>query len=130
MTTEQENTVDALKEACPGYAVMRSLVMSFRTILRTGKIETLHAWMNKATASGIYRMQRFVRTLKQAQSAVEAAVEQNWSNGPVVGHINQLLRHSSGRCMVEQDLNCFAHASYLSRLLPACTKGEEEPSYC
>jgi hypothetical protein len=29
--------------------------------------------------------------------------------------------------MVEQDLNYFAHASYLSRLLPACTKGEEEP---
>src|SRR5271169_5376894 len=41
MTTEQENTVDALKKACPGYAVMRSLVMSFRTILRTGKIKTL-----------------------------------------------------------------------------------------
>jgi hypothetical protein len=90
MTTEQENTVDALKKACPGYAVMRSLVMSFRTILRTGKIETLHAWMNKATASGIYRMQRFVRTLKQDQSAVEAAVEQKWGNGPVEGHINRL----------------------------------------
>jgi hypothetical protein len=43
MTTEQQNTVDALKKACPGYAVMRSLVMSFRTILRTGKIKTLHA---------------------------------------------------------------------------------------
>jgi hypothetical protein len=39
---------------------MRSLVMSFRTILRTGKIKTLHAWMNKATASGIYKMQRFL----------------------------------------------------------------------
>jgi transposase len=90
MTTEQQNTVDALKKACPGYAVMRSLVMSFRTILRTGKIKTLHAWMNKATASGIYKMQRFVRTLKQDQSAVDAAVEQSWSNGPVEGHINRL----------------------------------------
>ena len=58
-----------------------SLVMSFRTILRTGKIKTLHAWMNKASASGIYKMQRFVRTLKQDQSAVDAAVEQSWSNG-------------------------------------------------
>jgi hypothetical protein len=55
-----------------------------------GKIKTLHAWMKKADASGIYRMQRFVRTLKQDQSAVEAAVEQSWSNGPVEGHINRL----------------------------------------
>ena len=83
MTTEQENTVDALKKACPGYAVMRSLVMSFRHILRTGKIKTLRAWMKKADTSGIYRMQRFVRTLRQDQSAVESAVEQSWSNGPV-----------------------------------------------
>jgi hypothetical protein len=56
MTAEQANTVDALKKACPGYVVMRSLVMSFRTILRTGKIKTLRAWMKKADASGIYRM--------------------------------------------------------------------------
>jgi transposase len=41
--------------------------------------------MKKADASGIYRMQRFVRALKQDQSAVEAAVEQGWSNGPVEG---------------------------------------------
>lgn len=85
----QGNTVDALKKACPGYAVMRSLVMSFRTILRTGKVKTLRAWMKKADASGIYRMQRFVRTLKQDQGAVEAAVEQSWSNSPVEGQINQ-----------------------------------------
>ena len=44
----------------------------------------------EATDSGIYGMQRFVRTLKQDLSAVEAAVEQTWSNGPVEGHINKL----------------------------------------
>jgi transposase len=42
------------------------------------------------SASGIYKMQHFVRTLKQDQSAVDAAVEQYWSNGPVEGHINRL----------------------------------------
>ena len=61
MTAEQGNTVGALKKAWPGYAVMRSLVVGFRTILRTGKIKTLHAWMKKADASGLYRMQRFVQ---------------------------------------------------------------------
>jgi hypothetical protein len=44
MTAEQGNSVNASKKACPGYAVMRSPVMGFRTILRTGKIETLHAY--------------------------------------------------------------------------------------
>ena len=68
----------------------RSLVMGFRTLLRTGKIKTLHAWMNKAIDSGIYEMQRFVRKLKQNLSAVEAAVEETWSNGPVEGHISRL----------------------------------------
>src|SRR5271169_3589087 len=34
---------------------------------------------------------------------------------------------SIARCMAEQDSNYFAHASCLSRLLPACTKFEEEP---
>ena len=90
MTAEQESVVDALKRDCPGYAVMRSLVMGFRTILRTGSIETLHDWMNRATNSGIYGMQRFVRRLKQDQSAVEAAVKETWSNGPVEGHISRL----------------------------------------
>ncbi len=90
MIAEQEIVVDVLKETCPGYAVMRSLVMGFRTILRIGKIETLHNWMKKANDSGIYGMQRFVHRLKQDQSAVEAAVEETWSNGPVEGQINRL----------------------------------------
>jgi transposase len=32
-----------------------------------GKIKTLHAWMKKADACGLYGMQRFVRRLKQDQ---------------------------------------------------------------
>ena len=90
MTVEQGASVDALKNSCPGYTAMRGLVMGFRTILRTGKIETLHKWMEKATDSGIYGMQRFVHTLKQDPSAVEAAVEETWSNGPVEGNISRL----------------------------------------
>lgn len=93
--------------------------------LRTGKIKTLHAWMKKADAYGLYRMQRFVRRLKQDQSAVEAAVE-SWSNGPVEGHINRLKtlkRQMYGRAGFE-----LLRARVVPlRLLPFCTKGEEEP---
>jgi hypothetical protein len=44
-----------------------------------------------------------LRTLKQDLSAIEAAVTEPWSNGPVEGHINR-LKTLSGRCMDAQVL--------------------------
>lgn len=47
---------------------------------------------------------RFVWTLKQDLSAVEAAVTQRWSNGLVEGHVNRLTmlkRQMYGRAGVE-----------------------------
>jgi transposase len=47
---------------------------------------------------------RFVRTLKQDLSAVEAGVSEPWSNGPVEGHINRLKmlkRPMYGRAGIE-----------------------------
>jgi transposase len=42
--------------------------------------------------TGIHSLVRFVRTLnlKQDLSAVEAAVSEPWSNGPVEGQLNRL----------------------------------------
>jgi hypothetical protein len=82
--------VHRFKQHCPGYAVMRKLVLSLRTILRTGKLATLHSWMERALKTGIHASQRFVRTLKQDMGAVEAAVAEQWSNGPIEGHVNRL----------------------------------------
>ena len=45
--------MDALKNACPDFARMRSVVMSFRGILQAGKVATLARWMQKANGSGI-----------------------------------------------------------------------------
>jgi hypothetical protein len=45
--------VDALKNACPDFARMRSVVMSFRGILQAGKVATLARRMKKANGSGI-----------------------------------------------------------------------------
>jgi len=90
LTLRQREIVDRLKQHCPGYAVMRNLVLSFRTILRVGKLATPHDWMERAFETGIHPLQRFVRTLKQDIGAVEAAVTERWSNGPVEGHINRL----------------------------------------
>jgi transposase len=90
LTGWQAAKVDALKKACPDFARMRSLVMSFRGILQSGRVRTLVRWMKKANGSGIYGMKRFVRKLKHDLAAVKNALRESWSNGPVEGHINRL----------------------------------------
>jgi transposase len=90
LTPEQAEIVDAFKQQCPGFAVMRKLVLNFRSLLRVGKLAPLRRWMKRAQKTGIHALTRFVRTLQQDLRAVEAAVTEPWSNGPVEGHINRL----------------------------------------
>ena len=69
-----------------------------------GKVATLHRWLTRAHATNIHALQRFVRTLRQDLGAVEGAVTEPWSNGPVEGHINRLKtlrRQMYGRAGVE-----------------------------
>ena len=79
-------------------------MLSFRAILRMGKVATLHRWMDRAAVTDIDALQRFVRTLRHDLSAVEGAVTERWSNGPVEGQINRLKmlrRQMYGRAGVE-----------------------------
>lgn len=104
LTPQQEEIVDAFKQQCPDFAVMRKLVLGFRSVLRLGKLVGLHSWLEQAQNSGIHAITRFVRTLKQDLGAVEAAVTEPWSNGPVEGHVNRLKtikRQMYGRAGVE-----------------------------
>ena len=104
LNERRAQTVDALKAHCPGFTTMRRLVLSFGTILRVGKVATLHRWMTRAHATNIPPLQRFVRTLRQDLGAVDAAVTEPWSNGPVEGQINRLKalrRQMYGRAGVE-----------------------------
>jgi transposase len=115
LTARQAEIVDGLKERCPGFTTMRQLVLSFRTILRVGKVETLHRWLARAQATSILPLQRFVKRLRRDLEAVEGAVTQVWSNGPVEGHINRLTtlrRQMYGRAGV---------ALLRARLLPLPT---------
>ena len=104
LSDRQVEIVDALKHHCPTFTTMRRLVLSFRTILRVGTVATLHRWMARATATEIDALQRFVRKLRQDLGAVEGAVTERWSNGPVEGHINRLKtlrRQMYGRAGVD-----------------------------
>jgi hypothetical protein len=52
-----------------------------------GVLRQFSTLLEKAEASGIEGMRRFVRQLKKDMEAVENAVKEVWSNGPVEGHI-------------------------------------------
>jgi transposase len=69
---------------------MRRLSFGFRSILCRGKVTTLHRWLEDARKTGTHSLERFVRTVKQDLNAVESAVTEKWSNGPVEGQINRL----------------------------------------
>jgi transposase len=53
-------------------------------------VTTLHRWLEEARRAGIDSLVRFVRTVRQDLNAVESAVRESWSNGPVEGQINRL----------------------------------------
>jgi transposase len=64
----------------------------------------LHRWMDRARASGIGLIQTFESRLQRDILAVEAAVTDRWSNGPVEGQVNRLKmlkRQMYGRAGVE-----------------------------
>jgi Transposase len=120
--------VDALKKACPDFARMRSLVMSFRGILQSGKTATLARWIKKANRSGIYGMNRFVRKLNHDLAAVQNALRESWSNGPVGGaHQSaedpQAPDVRSSRLRTSYEPDCCRCSG-----VPPCTEIEEEPN--
>src|ERR1700716_28612 len=77
LTAGNAQIVDALKVGCPGYAVMRSLMMGFRALLKQSPpapgttarqsprtVTALHQWMACARATGIALIQNFESRLQ------------------------------------------------------------------
>jgi transposase len=82
--------VDALKQSCPAFALMRSLATQFQGILRSGTAKGLTKWLTEAKNCGIYSLKRFAKTLRRDWAAVQNALKEPFSNAPVEGHINRL----------------------------------------
>jgi transposase len=130
LTPRQAAKVDALKSASADFAAMRRLVMEFRGVVKSKRADKLDKWLKDATASGIYAMRRFVRTLRQDIDAVRNAITEPWSNGQTEGQINRLKtlkRSMYGRAGLEL---------LRARMLPirrynacASTEFEEEPYF-
>jgi transposase len=90
MLTERQSKIVEFLKRHTDFATMRQLVLSFRSILCGGKVSSMKRWIKEAEAAGIAAISKFVKQLKKDRAALENAVEQVWSNGPVEGHINRL----------------------------------------
>jgi transposase len=66
------------------------LVEEFAALVRKQGGTTLQDWQEKALGGASVEMRRFAEGLKRDQAAVQAALDEPWSNGPVEGHINRL----------------------------------------
>jgi transposase len=90
MLNERQRKIVEFLKRTPDFVTMRHLVLSFRSILRRGRVATLKRRIQAAENAGMAAISRFVGQLKRDQRAVENAVAYGWSNGPVEGHINRL----------------------------------------
>ena len=50
----------------------------------------LDEWLASTEAADVPELRTFAASLRQDQAAVQAAITEPWSNGPVEGHVNRL----------------------------------------
>ena len=81
---------DSFLRFCPAAYNVRRLVLQFRAMLRWRRSVRVLKWIEAAISSGFPRIAQFARTLRRDLRAVELAVTEPWSNGPLEGHINRL----------------------------------------
>jgi transposase len=66
------------------------LADAFAALIRKQSPGTLSEWLTRGEASPDPDLRRFAEGIRREEAAVQAAVAQTWSNGPVEGHVNRL----------------------------------------
>lgn len=66
------------------------LAHRFAELIRGRSGETLADWLAAAEGSACPELGRFAGGIRRDESAVQAAVVDRWSNGPVEGNVNRL----------------------------------------
>jgi len=90
LTADERAYLTRLYQACPQVALAEALVEEFGTVLRERAVDSLYTWLRRAETSGITEVQVLARSIWLDQSAVEAAVRLDWSQGQVEGFVNKL----------------------------------------
>jgi transposase len=90
LSTSQQFLLDRLAVECPDSTRLRRMSLDFREALTSGDSRHLQIWIERVKRSEIGPMVRFAWSLTKDLSAVNAAVDTEWSNGQVEGQINRL----------------------------------------
>ncbi len=89
-TEKQVTQVTRLREIDVAVAETMALVEGFAALVRQQNGWTLTDWQEKARTGVSVELRRFAEGLGRDQGAVQAALQEPWSNGPVEGHVNRL----------------------------------------
>jgi transposase len=90
LTAAEQRYLTHLARVCPLVSLGQALVQEFATVLREHDVSGLYAWLRGAEHCAIREVARVARGLWSDRQAIEAAVELEWSNGPVEGFVNKL----------------------------------------
>jgi len=81
---------DAIRRADAPLAEALDLAKAFAAMVRKESPLPLAAWLTKAERSAFPDIRHFAAGLRHEEAAVQAALTETWSNGPVEGHVNRL----------------------------------------
>lgn len=90
LSAEQEAYRTALCQVCPEIAAAYELAQRFVLMVRHRQVNRLDPWLADAQASAVSQLKTFATGLRKDYGALRAALELEWSNGPVEGHVNRL----------------------------------------
>jgi transposase len=87
---EQRARLDGIRGHSAELSAALDLADEFTALIRKHSEETLTAWLVSAEASSCPEIRRFAEGIRRDEAAVQAAVSERWSNGPVEGQVNRL----------------------------------------
>jgi transposase len=87
---EAQARLDQVRAASPDLMAALDLADEFKGLIRKQSSGTLRDWLTRAEASPCPEIRHFAEGIRRDESAVNAAITLDWSNGPVEGHVNRL----------------------------------------
>ena len=86
----EQARLDAIRAGSDELTAALELADEFAELIRQRSQGTLSDWLTRGEACVNPEVRRFAEGVRRDEAAVQAAVTQRWSNGPVEGHINRL----------------------------------------
>jgi transposase len=90
LADEERPVVELLRRLSPEVARAQELALDFIGLVKERRADELRQWLSEAGRSGVAELQSFANGLTTDLQAVRAALEHEWSNGQVEGHVHRL----------------------------------------